>query len=112
MTEDKQLELLKRAEKKPDLTITFKHVTHAFWFSFQESTAQAFANDRMIADGDVSAAIRLVRCLNKMESLILPKLVASLAVKEYPTELTLKEKFNQAANIYLKVAKSYFKRSA
>lgn len=35
---------------------------------FQESTAQAFANDRMIADGDVSAAIRLVRCLNKMES--------------------------------------------
>lgn len=56
----------------------------------------------MIADGDVSAAIRLVRCLNKMESLILPKLVASLAVKEYPTELTLKEKFNQAANIYLK----------
>ncbi|MFU0510446.1 hypothetical protein ACMZ47_12520, partial [Acinetobacter baumannii] len=53
-----------------------------------------------------------VRCLNKMESLILPKLVASLAVKEYPTELTLKEKFNQAANIYLKVAKSYFKRSA
>ncbi len=29
----------------------------------QESTAQAFAHDRMIADGDVSYAIRLVRCL-------------------------------------------------
>jgi hypothetical protein len=45
---------------KPDLTITFKHLTHAFLvFSFQESTAQAFANDRMIADGDVSSTISL-----------------------------------------------------
>ena len=32
---------------------------HFLVFSFQESTAQAFANDRMIADGDVSSAIRL-----------------------------------------------------
>ena len=66
----------------------------------------------MIADGDVSSAIRLVRCLNKMEALILPKLIASLAVKRYPAELTLKEKFTGAKNIYLKVAQSYFKRSA
>ncbi len=54
----------------------------------------------MIADGDVSAAIRLVRCLNKMESLILPKLVASLAVKEYPTELTLKRKNSTKLQIF------------
>ena len=34
---------------KPDLTIRFKHLSHAFLvFSFQEGTAQAFANDRMI----------------------------------------------------------------
>ncbi|ENX39353.1 hypothetical protein [Acinetobacter sp. NIPH 2100] len=113
VTEKKQLELLPNYKGKPDLTITFKHLTHAFLvFSFQESTAQAFANDRMIADGDVSSAIRLVRCLNKMEALILPKLIASLAVKRYPTELTFKEKFTGAKNIYLKVAKSYFKRSA
>ncbi len=91
----------------------FKHLSHAFLvFSFQESTAQAFAHDRMIADGDISYAIRLVRCLNKMESLILPKMVAELAVKEYPTELGLKEKLTGAANIYLKVAQSYLKRSA
>ena len=98
---------------KPDLTITFKHLQHAFLvFSFQESTAQAFANDRMIADGDLAYAIRLVRCLNKMEALILPKMVASLAVKQYPDQLTLKEKLTEAANIYLKVAQSYLKRSA
>ncbi|MFW2078201.1 hypothetical protein ACG94X_10825 [Acinetobacter sp. ULE_I010] len=106
------LELVKATTTKPDLTITFKHLHHAFLvFSFQESTAQAFANDRMIADGDVSHAIRLVRCLNKMEALILPKLVAELAVKEYPQELTLKEKLAGAANIYLKVAQSYLKGS-
>ena len=113
VTEDHQLILLSSSDSKPDLTITFKHLTHAYLvFSFQESTAQAFANDRMIANGDLSYAIRLVRCLNKMESLILPKLLAELAVKEYPTQLTLKDKLAGAANIYLKVAQSYFKRSA
>ena len=108
-----QLELLKSLDTKPDLSIIFKHVHHAFLvFSFQESTAQAFANDRMIADGDVGYAIRLVRCLNKMEALILPKLVAELAVKEYPTQLTLKDKMAGAANIYLKVAQSYLKKGS
>ena len=112
VTENYQLKLLDNYSQKPDLTITFKHLHHAFLvFSFQESTSQAFANDRMIADGDVSYAIRLVRCLNKMESLILPKMVAQLAVKQYPEQLSLKEKMLEAGNIYLKVAQSYLKRS-
>jgi len=113
VTAQRHLELVQAATQKPDLTITFKHLHHAFLvFSFQESTAQAFANDRMVADGDVSNAIRLVRCLNKMEALILPKLVAELAVKEYPQQLSLKEKLSGAANIYLKIAQSYLKGSA
>ena len=66
----------------------------------------------MIADGDISYAIRLVRCLNKMEALILPKMVAQLAVKEYPSNLSLKEKLTEASSIYLKIAQSYLKRSA
>ncbi len=112
VNDDQQLELVPTMEGKPDLTITFKHLQHAFLvFSFQESTAQAFANDRMIADGDVAHAIRLVRCLNKMEALILPKMLASLAVKQYPEQLTFKEKLTEAASIYLKVAQSYLKRS-
>jgi hypothetical protein len=113
VNDDHHLELVDHVSKKPDLTITFKHIHHAFLvFSFQESTAQAFANDRMIADGDLGHAIRLVRCLNKMEALILPKAVAELAIKEYPTQLTIKEKLAGAANIYLKVAQSYIKGSA
>ena len=112
VTEQHQLQLLTEFSGKPDLTITFKHMHHAFLvFSFQESTSQAFANDRMIADGDVSYAIRLVRCLNKMEALILPKMLAQLAVKEYPSELKLHEKIKHAGNIYLKVAQSYLQRS-
>lgn len=113
VNQQKQLELVDELEGKPDLCIIFKHLEHAFLvFSFQESTAQAFANDRMIADGDLSYAIRLVRCLNKMESLILPKLIASLAVKEYPEQLGFKEKFSNASLIYLKLAQSFLKRSA
>lgn len=113
VNEQHHLELVESLVTKPDLTITFKHIHHAFLvFSFQESTAQAFANDRMVADGDLSHAIRLVRCLNKMEALILPKMVAELAVKEYPQQLSLKEKLSGAANIYLKVAQSYLKGSA
>ena len=112
VTDTAQLELLQDYAQKPDLTIQFKHLSHAFLvFSFQESTAQAFANDRMVADGDLSYAIRLVRCLNKMEALILPKLLAELAVKEYPHTLSLKQKLLGASNIYLKVAQSYLKRS-
>ena len=113
VNDQQQLELVDQIQGKPDLTITFKHIHHAFLvFSFQESTAQAFANDRMIADGDLGHAIRLVRCLNKMEALILPKLVAELAVKEYPQHLSIKQKLNGAAHIYLKVAQSYLQRSA
>ncbi|WP_410487516.1 hypothetical protein [Acinetobacter sp. SAAs470] len=112
VTETHQLKRLDSIRTKADLTITFKHLSHAFLvFSFQESTAQAFANDRMIADGDLSYAVRLVRCLNKMEALILPKMIAELAVKEYPQQLSLKEKLMSAGNIYLKIAQSYFQRS-
>lgn len=109
---DGSLKLLKNFTGKADLTIKFKHMSHAFLvFSFQEGTARAFANDRMIADGDVSYAIRMVRCLNKMEALILPKLVAKLAVKEYPTQLSLGSKIALASKIYLKVAQSFISRS-
>lgn len=107
-----RLELAGNSPGKPDLDIRFKHLSHAFLvFSFQESTARAFANDRMVADGEVSHAIRLVRCLDKMEALILPKLVAERAVKRYPASLSLNEKINKAARIYALVAKHFLTRS-
>lgn len=105
---DKTLVRVESLDRKPDLSVKFKHVSHAFLvFSFQESTSRAFANDRMIADGEVSYAIRLVRCLNKLEALILPKPIAALAVKRYPTNLSLTEKVSKAAQIYASVVGSY-----
>lgn len=112
VTHQGTLEFANDSTRKPELTIKFKHMTHAFLvFSFQESTARAFANDRMVADGEVSHAIRLVRCLDKMEALILPKFVAERAVKRYPTQLELNEKINKAARIYALVAKNFLIRS-
>lgn len=103
---DTQLEYLgSKSKKKPDLTIAFKHISHAFLvFSFQESTATAFAHNRMLVDGDIGYALRVTRVLNRLESFILPKLLAERAVKEYPAEVKLPEKLIHGARIYLQMA--------
>lgn len=106
---DGTLRLLKGFRGKPDLAVRFKHASHAFLvLSFQEGTARAFANDRMYVDGDVSHAIRMVRCLTRMEVLILPKIIAERAVKRYPA-IALGEKAGLAARIYARVALNFVK---
>ena len=91
---------------RPDLSIKFKHMNHAFMvLSFQEGTAEAFTKDRMIADGDLSHSIILVRILNKLEAIILPKFIAVRAVKRYPDNLGLGEKLFKAICIYALVLK-------
>lgn len=106
---DGTLKLLKNFQGKPDLCVRFKHMSHAFLvLSFQEGTARAFANDRMFVDGEVSHAIRLVRCLSRMEVLILPKLVAERAVKRYPA-IDMGEKMNLAMRIYGRVAANFLR---
>jgi hypothetical protein len=106
---DGTLKLLKDFTGKPDLCARFKHISLAFLvLSFQEGTARAFANDRLYVDGDVSHAIRLVRCLSRMEVLILPKFVAERAVKRYPA-IGFGEKLNLAARIYGRVVTNLLK---
>jgi len=58
-------------------------------------------------DGEISYAVRMTRILNRLETFILPKLVAQRAVKEYPASLHLPEKLFRAARIYLKVATNF-----
>lgn len=88
------------ADSDVPLLITFKHIKHAFLvLSFQENTAQAFANDRMILEGEVAQALAVVRILNRMQSLILPRAIAARAVKRYPT-LPLAQKLPTASKIY------------
>lgn len=106
---DGTLRLLKDFQGKPDLAVRFKHMSHAFLvLSFQEGTARAFANDRIYVDGDVSHAIRMVRCLSRMEILILPKIIAERAVKRYPA-ITLGEKTGLAARIYARFVLNFVK---
>jgi|TARA_Y100000589_G_scaffold115043_2_gene109159 hypothetical protein len=98
-----------QAPRAVDLSIQFKHIAHAFLvLSFREKTAVAFANDRMLVDGEISQAVRMTRVLNRLESFILPKLVAQRAVKEYPKELRLPEKLLSAARIYLRIVTHLF----
>lgn len=106
--QQKQLRFSLNRQSAPNVNIRFKHQQYAFLvLSFQESTAIAFARNRMIVDGDLSSATRLVRCLNQLEAVILPKVIARLAIKQYPNDLTLKHKAILASQIYCKVAQSY-----
>ncbi|MBC2709962.1 MAG: aldehyde ferredoxin oxidoreductase family protein [Desulfosarcina sp.] len=68
-----------------DLKLTIKNIEAAILlFTFQESTVMAVARDRLIVDGDIPAACTVVRILDMVEVFLLPKLLASLAVRRYP----------------------------
>ena len=71
--------------KPLDLNLLIKHLEGAILlFTFQESTAIAVARDRLVVEGDVPQACTVVRILDMVEVLLLPKIVAGLAVKRYP----------------------------
>jgi hypothetical protein len=83
-----------------DLEVVFKHITHAFGvLSFQESTAIAFANARMIQRGDTALAMRLTRCLDRVQAVTLPRAIAARALKRVP-ELPAREKLRVALATY------------
>lgn len=106
---DGTLRLLKGFTGRATLNAVFKHISHAFLvFSFQEGTARAFANDRLYVDGNISHAIRLVRCLNRMETIILPKFVAEKAIKRYP-HIRIGEKFSLATRTYGQLVANFIK---
>ena len=91
--------------RRADLAIRFKHLGHAFaGLSFAESTPVAFARSRMVVDGDVSAGVRLVRCLYRLEALLLPRLIAARGMKRYPADLTLAAKLGLNLRVYGRMA--------
>jgi aldehyde:ferredoxin oxidoreductase len=69
-----------------DLDLQIKNTAAAILlFTFQESTAVSFAHQRILVDGDLAAAMNVVRILERVEILLLPRLIARLAVKRLPT---------------------------
>jgi len=51
----------------------------------------------------------IVRCLDRMESLVLPKFIAVRAVKRYPS-IPLSRKLTLAVKIYMQVLAGLFRR--
>lgn len=76
--------LASSSELTPDLVIRFKHITVAWLvMSFQENTAVSYAHDRVQMNGDTAQAIRIVRCMNRAQSIILPSMLGKKAIKTY-----------------------------
>lgn len=75
----------KKEGNRVTLDMKIKNMEAAFLvFTFQESTAVAFAHDRFIVNGDLISALAIVRVLDLVEVYLLPKVIAKLAVKRYP----------------------------
>ena len=68
-----------------DLTMIIKNIEAAILlFTFQEATVTAVARNRLIVDGDLPSACAVVRILDTVEVYLLPRVLASLAVRRYP----------------------------
>lgn len=90
----------------PDLDIVFKHLGVAFLVvSFQESTALAFARNRMVVHGDTALAMRMTRCLDRMQAVTLPGPVARRALKAVP-EFEFAERAKLVAAYYATAARN------
>ncbi len=86
-----------------DVEIIFRHLQHAWLlYTFQENTPTAFARNRIVVDGELAHAMVFNRCLTRLLTLILPRLIARRAVKRYPA-IALRDKMLLAATIYLRL---------
>ncbi len=100
--------LRRKERREPTLAVRFKHISLAFSvMSFQESTAVAFTADRIIADGDVTQAMRIVRCLDRTMAMVLPSFIARRMVKRMP-RIGLGEKLAIAIRVYAQMVANLF----
>jgi hypothetical protein len=68
-------------------------------FSFQESTPQAFANQRFITQGDAALSMRFTRCLNRVQAVSLPSFIAARALGVLPP-ISLTDKLKLSARLF------------
>jgi hypothetical protein len=83
------------------LRLVIKSVDAAFLIlSFQESTTLATSRNRLMVDGEVPYALSIIRALDMVEVYLLPKIIASLAVKRYPSWWSFGRKFGGRIGVY------------
>ena len=78
-------------DRSIDLTLTIKNIDMAMLlFTLREPIVTAVARDRLMVRGDIPAACIVVRILERMDVLLLPKGLAALSVRRYPDVPTLR----------------------
>lgn len=88
---------------RPDLSIRWKHLRHAFaTLTFAESAARSLADNRMIVDGDLASAMRMQRVLDRLLVLTLPAPIARRALKRLPA-IRAPQKLADAARLYARM---------
>ena len=72
--------------QRVDLQLTLKSVGLLFvLFTFAESTPVANSRDRLFVSGDVPQACAATRILDIVQVYLLPKFIAKMAIKRYPS---------------------------
>lgn len=93
--------------KRITLSMKIKHLEAAMlMFTFQESSCTATARDRLIVEGDLPVASGVLRIMDLLEVLLLPKFIARLGVKRYPnrTQMSLGRKLRSRVLTYVRIA--------
>lgn len=88
------------------LSMKIKHLEAAIrMFTFQESSCVATARDRIIVEGDLPIASSVLRIMDLLEVLLLPKFIARLGVKRYPnhTKMPLGRKIKSRIITYARI---------
>jgi hypothetical protein len=89
------------AAKHLHVRLSIKNIDAAFLIlSFQESTALATTRNRLITDGEIPYALAVIRILDIVEVYLLPKIIASLAVKRYPSWWSVSRKLGGRIGVY------------
>ena len=74
-------------EAKYDLIIYFKTLKSAFRiFTAQQGVPWAFAENRMNVKGNIPYSLGLIRCLDRVQSYLFPKIVCSRIMKKVPSQ--------------------------
>jgi hypothetical protein len=96
----------KPKDKKISLSMKIKHLEAAIlMFTFQESSCVATARDRLIVEGDLVVASGVLRIMDLLEVLLLPKFITKLGVKRYPNraQMSLGRKLRSRVLTYARV---------
>jgi aldehyde:ferredoxin oxidoreductase len=92
--------------KKITLKMQVKSIEGAMlMFTFQESSCLATARDRLVVDGDIPTACGILRMMDLLEILLLPKFVAKLGVKRYPawSKMSPIRKYISRVLVYIRI---------